>query len=203
MKKAYSILILLLIFSTSIINAQKMKIVRCTTPTITINGKKCAVGDTFDKNDNISWTSFKQVLIAKDEKGQLVRFAAPKSTENESLMTTMLNTQHKELATRGFETVNIDGKYIIDGELALPTGLKSGNKYNVELTYTIKGESYTYKAKLSADNSTMLIKKNIFKGETKEIIKPKIVAYDQKNCKRILISNKIEFTHIDRAMMPE
>lgn len=202
MKKAYSILILLLVFSTGIISAQKMKIIRCTTPTITINGKKCAVGDTFNKNDNISWVSFKQVLIAKDENGQLVRFAAPKSDEKESLMTTMLNTQHKELATRGFETVNIDGKYIINNELTLPTGLEAGNKYNVELTYTIKGASYTYKAKLSADNSAMVIKKNIFKGQTQEIIKPKIVAYDKKNCKRILISNNIEFTHIDRAIMP-
>lgn len=203
MKKAYSILILSLIFSIGIVRAQKMKIVRCTTPTITINGKKCAVGDTFDKNDNISWTSFKQVLIAKDEKGQLVRFAAPKSTENKSLVTSMLNTQHKELATRGFETVNIDGEYIIDKELSLPTGLKAGRKYMVELTYTINGENYTYKPKLSSDNSTMLIKKNIFKGETRKIIKPKIVAYDKSNGKRILISNKIEFTHIDRAMMPE
>ena len=42
-----------LFFCSTVVNAQKMKIVRCTTSNIVIGGVKCVVGDTFDKKYKI------------------------------------------------------------------------------------------------------------------------------------------------------
>ncbi|MBR5276693.1 MAG: hypothetical protein IKU35_06135 [Bacteroidaceae bacterium] len=203
MKKIYYIFILFIIFSTGTVSAQKMKIIRCTTPTIIINGEKLTIGDTFDKNSKISWISSKQVLIAKDPNGYMVRYTSSQETEKSTFFTSVLNTQYKELSSRDFDTNGIDGKYIIDKQLILPTGLNADTKYTVELHYTIDGKENIYKAKLSADNSTMIIKKKIFNNKYKETIKARIIAYDKKSNQEILLSNNIEFIHIERAIIPD
>ena len=161
MKKIYYIFILFIIFSTGTVSAQKMKIIRCTTPTIIINGEKLTIGDIFDKNSKISWISSKQVLIAKDPNGYMVRYTSSQETEKSTFFTSVLNTQYKELSSRDFDTNGIDGKYIIDKQLILQTGLNADTKYTVELHYTIDGKENIYKAKLSADPSLKLDKSSL------------------------------------------
>ena len=95
MKKIYYLFfVTILSFFTTSVTSQQMKIVRCTTPSIIINGKKCVKGDIFDKNSKISWVSAKQVFIAKDEKGHLVRFAA---TEDENYCFSLSKMINKNL----------------------------------------------------------------------------------------------------------
>ena len=180
-----------------------MKIVRCTTPTIIIEGVKCRIGDTFDKNAQITWVSSGQVMIAKDEKGLLIRFAASQNKKKDSFMTKLMNKQNQSLATRDFDAGGIDGIYILDKELCLPTGLDSGKEYTVEVHYSADRKERIYKAQLSADNSLMTIKKKIFDGKYTNIVKAKIIAQEKGKEKEILLSDNIQFVHIKRAIMPE
>ena len=203
MKKLHLLFILLSILSSANLCAQKMKIVRCTTPTIIIGGIKCNVGDTFDKDAPISWISSKQVMIAKDEKGELVRFAASNKKEKDSFIAKLMNRQTQNLSTREFGADGIDGIYIIDKKLSLPTGLEADKKYKIELHFIVDGKNRIYKAKLNADNSSMTIKKNIFDGRYENIIDAKIIAFENGSDKEILLSEDIKFVHIERALIPE
>lgn len=179
-----------------------MKIVRCTTSSIVIGGVKCVVGDTFDRKAEISWESPKQILIAKDEKGRLVRFSASAKKVNDSWGDNLINKQYQSLSTRDFDAVGIDGSYIMDSELILPTGLDDEEKYVVELLYKVGNQNKCYKAKLTSDNRFMVIKKKIFGGKYGQAIKVKIVARGKADNKELLLSNNVELIHIDRAIMP-
>ncbi len=201
--KKICFLVILLTFSSAIACAQKMKIVRCTTPTIIIEGVKCHIGDTFDKDAKITWVSSKQVMIAKDEKGQLLRFAASQDKKGDPFMTKLMNKQNQSLSTRDFATEGIDGIYILDKQLCLPTGLDSDKKYTVELHYTADGKERIYNARLSAGNASMTIKKKIFDGKYTNIIKAKAIAREKGKNKEILLSENIQLVHIERAIMPD
>ena len=169
----------LLAFFTTNIAAQQMKIVRCTTPTIIIGGKKCARGNTFDKKEKISWVSSTQVLIAKDEKGRLVRFAATEEKKSGFSVSKAMNKKHQRMATRDFGNTGIDGTYIIDDKIVLPTPLDPNKKYTIEIRYTIDGETTVYKAKYLAKNATFTIKKDIFIKGLNHIKKAEIYACEE------------------------
>lgn len=201
-RNLYFGVIILFLFSSVTVNAQKMKIVRCTTSSIVIGGEKCVVGDTFDRKAEISWESPKQILIAKDEKGRLVRFSASDKKVNDSWGGNLFNKQYQSLSTRDFDAVGIDGSYIMDNELILPTGLDVGEKYIVELLYKVGGQNKCYKAKLTSDNRFMVIKKKIFGGKYDQMIKVKIIARRKADNKELLLSNNVELIHIDRSIMP-
>ena len=191
----------LLAFFTTNIAAQQMKIVRCTTPTIIIGGKKCARGNTFDKKEKISWVSSTQVLIAKDEKGRLVRFAATEEKKSGFSVSKAMNKKHQRMATRDFGNTGIDGTYIIDDKIVLPTPLDPNKKYTIEIRYTIDGETTVYKAKYLAKNATFTIKKDIFIKRLNHIKKAEIYACEEGK-KDICLSRNIELLTIERAMQP-
>ena len=195
-------LLFFLLILTVTVNAQKLKIIRCTTSSIIIGGVKCVVGDTFDKESKITWESPKQVLIAKDEKGRLLRFSASDKKANDSWNGNLINKQYHGLSTRDFDVMGIDGSYIIDKELLLPTGLDAEKKYVVEIFYELNNQDRCYNAKLTSGNSFMIIKKNIFDGKYEEPIRVKIVARDKMSNKELLLSNNIELIHVNRAIMP-
>ena len=202
MIRSLYLFLIFLFFCSTVVNAQKMKIVRCTTSNIVIGGVKCVVGDTFDKKSKIVWESPKQVLIAKDEKGRLVRFSASDKKANDSRGSNLINKQYQGLSTRDFDKKGIDGSYIMDDELFLPTGLDAEKKYIVELLYELDGHNRCYKAKLTADNSCMVIKKKIFGGRYEEPIKARIVARVKNGNKELLLSDNVELVHINKAIMP-
>lgn len=193
--------VVLLVFFTTSVAAQQMKIVRCTTSTIIIDGKKCARGDTFDKKSKISWVSAKQVLIAKDEKGRLVRLAATEEKKSGFSVSKAMDKKHQRMSTRDFDNAGIDGTYIIDDKLVLPTPLDPNKRYTIEVRYTANGKKEVYKALYSVKNATMIIKKEIFGKEHNRIIKAEIYACP-KGGKDICLSRNIEFMTIERAMQP-
>ena len=148
MKKAISVLVIILVAALTLC-ADNFKILFLTTPSITIGGKTCKVGDTFAGDAAISWTAPRQamkVLNTTTKKQSLVvaeKFSGSKSADMNSYF-----VQSKQLSTRQGELINTmelgivlgESHYMLDS-IAVKTSLPVDANHFFFASYDYNGET--------------------------------------------------------------
>ena len=200
LKCIFSVVVL---FAFSTTNAQNMTIKRLTTPTINIGGKTLKVGDSFSRQSVVNWANDKQAMIAQDAAGKMYRLAAASVQGKpgfsfEKLLGIQKNYQH--LSTRALgDDVEIDGEYIIEDKVEIPTGLDDEVEYEVELLFKDGDELKTYKPQLSLDKTSAIVKSDIFDGCNAKELKVKMFAIP-KGDERFCISEDIVLISFDNCL---
>ena len=157
------------------IYAQQVKIIKCNTPTVNVGGKDLSVGDSFDKNNAIKWSSKTQVVMVKNTDGRIVRLAASLSEDgSQDVVSKLLQKQYAHLSSRGDEFPG--GTYYVEDTLIIPIDLEEGIRPELELIYSIKGEAKIYKPLLSKDAKSAIITKDIFLSVNEHKIECKLIG---------------------------
>lgn len=157
------------------IKAQQVKIIKCNTPTINVGGKDLSVGSSFDKNSSIKWSSKTQVVMVRNTDGRVIRLAASQSDSgDQDVVSKLLQKQYAHLSSRGDEFPG--GNYYVEDSLAIPIDLEEGIRPELELVYTVNGQSKTYQPILSKDGKSAIIKKEIFQNLKEHKIECKLIG---------------------------
>ena len=128
------VLICVLLWFSVGIYAQQVKIIKCNTPTINVGGKELIVGNSFDKNSAIRWSSKTQVVMVRDTDGRIIRLAASLSEDgSQDIVSKLLQKQYAHLSSRGDEFPG--GTYYVEDSLAIPIDLEEGIQPELELIY--------------------------------------------------------------------
>lgn len=155
--------------------AQQVKIVKCNTPTINIGGQNLSVGNSFDKNSTIKWSSKTQVVMVRNTDGRVIRLAASLSEDgSQDIVSKLLQKQYAHLSSRGDEFPG--GTYYVEDSLAIPIDLEEGIHPELELIYTIKGIARTYNPILSKDGKFAVITKELFQNVDEHKIECKLIG---------------------------
>lgn len=158
-----------------VVNAQQVKIVKCNTPTINVGGKDLCVGNSFDKNSTIKWSSKTQVVMVRNTDGRVVRLAASLSEDgSQDIVSKLLQKQYAHLSSRGDEFPG--GTYYVEDSLAIPIDLEEGVRPELELICSIKGQAKKYKPLLSKDAKSAIVAKDIFKDVDDHKIECKLIG---------------------------
>lgn len=147
-----------------VVNAQQVKIIKCNTPTINVGGVDLSVGNSFDKNSTIKWSSKTQVVMVRNTDGRVIRLAASLSEDgNQDVVSKLLQKQYAHLSSRGDDFPS--GTYYVEDSLAIPLDLEDGIQPELELIYSIKEKAKKYKPLLSKDSKFAIVTKEIFKDQ--------------------------------------
>ena len=175
----YTVILGLLFVSLSM-QGQTMRISRLNTPTVNIDGKECKAGDTFTKSSKVNWKDTKQVIIAKDSDGKLLRMssAAAKGQGGFSVAKLLeLEKSYKHLSSRSIQDeVEVAGEYIIEDSVIIPTGMDEETPYKIEILYNSEGKTISYSPELTKDKTGAIVDMTIFKGNTPKTIKVKMMC---------------------------
>ena len=162
-------------FCSVVVNAQQVKIVKCNTPTINVGGKELSVGNSFDKNSTIKWSSKTQVVMVRNTDGRVIRLAASLSEDGiQDVVSKLLQKQYAHLSSRGDGFPS--GTYYVEDSLAIPIDLEDGILPELELIYTIKGEVKKYKPLLSKDAKSAIVTNDLFKDVDEHKIECKLIG---------------------------
>lgn len=173
MRRAVSII--LLVFCCACIYAQQVKIIKCNTPTVNVGGKDLSVGNSFDKNSTIKWSSKTQVVMVRNSDGRVIRLAASLSEDgSQDIVSKLLQKQYAHLSSRGDEFPG--GTYYVEDSLSIPIDLEEGIRPELELIYTINGQAKTFKPILSKDGKTAIISNAIFQNVNEHKIECKLIG---------------------------
>lgn len=169
------VFILMILFASCRINAQQVRIIKSNTPTINIGGKELSVGDSFDKNSAIKWTSKTQVVMVRNTDGRVIRLAASLSDDgSQDVVGKLLQKQYTHLSSRGDEFPG--GPYYVEDSLAIPIDLEEGIYPELELIYMIKGQAKSYKPVLSKDGKSAIVSNVIFQNIDEHKIECKLIG---------------------------
>lgn len=169
------VFILMILFASCRINAQQVRIIKSNTPTINIGGKELRVGDSFDKNSAIKWTSKTQVVMVRNTDGRVIRLAASLSDDgSQDVVSKLLQKQYTHLSSRGDEFPG--GPYYVEDSLAIPIDLEEGIYPELELIYMIKGQAKSYKPVLSKDGKSAIVSNVIFQDIDEHKIECKLIG---------------------------
>lgn len=158
-----------------VINAQQVKIIKCNTPTVNVGGKDLSVGNSFDKNSAIKWSSKTQVVMVRNTDGRIIRLAASLSEDgSQDIVSKLLQKQYAHLSSRGDEFPG--GTYYIEDSLSIPIDLEEGIYPELELIYTINGQTKTFKPILSKDGKAAIISNAIFQNVNEHKIDCKLIG---------------------------
>lgn len=160
--KTKNIILYIIVALNSIgVKAQQVKIIKSNTPTINIGGENLKVGDTFDCNKVIKWTSSTQVVIVRNADGRSIRIAAKDSgKDGQDIVNKLLQRQYAHLSSRGQEFPS--GTYYIEDTLSIPLDLEEDVRPELQLVCNANGITTSYRPVLSTDGKTALISKDIF-----------------------------------------
>ena len=173
MRRAVSII--LLVFCCACIYAQQVKIIKCNTPTVNVGGKDLSVGNPFDKNSTIKWSSKTQVVMVRNSDGRVIRLAASLSEDgSQDIVSKLLQKQYAHLSSRGDEFPG--GTYYVEDSLSIPIDLEEGIRPELELIYTINGQAKTFKPILSKDGKAAVISNAIFQNVDEHKIECKLIG---------------------------
>jgi hypothetical protein len=173
MRRAVSII--LLVFCCACIYAQQVKIIKCNTPTVNVGGKDLSVGNSFDKNSTIKWSSKTQVVMVRNSDGRVIRLAASLSEDgSQDIVSKLLQKQYAHLSSRGDEFPG--GTYYVEDSLSIPIDLEEGIRPELELIYTINGQAKTFKPILSKDGKAAVISNAIFQNVDEHKIECKLIG---------------------------
>lgn len=173
MRRAVSII--LLVFCCACICAQQVKIIKCNTPTVNVGGKDLSVGNSFDKNSTIKWSSKTQVVMVRNSDGRVIRLAASLSEDgSQDIVSKLLQKQYAHLSSRGDEFPG--GTYYVEDSLSIPIDLEEGIRPELELIYTINGQAKTFKPILSKDGKAAVISNAIFQNVDEHKIECKLIG---------------------------
>jgi hypothetical protein len=173
MRRAVSII--LLVFCCACIYAQQVKIIKCNTPTVNVGGKNLSVGNSFDKNSTIKWSSKTQVVMVRNSDGRVIRLAASLSEDgSQDIVSKLLQKQYAHLSSRGDEFPG--GTYYVEDSLSIPIDLEEGIRPELELIYTINGQAKTFKPILSKDGKAAVISNAIFQNVDEHKIECKLIG---------------------------
>ena len=162
-------------FCSVVVNAQQVKIVKCNTPTINVGGNELSVGNSFDKNSTIRWSSKTQVVMVRNTDGRVIRLAASLSEDGiQDVVSKLLQKQYAHLSSRGDDFPG--GIYYVEDSLAIPIDLEDGILPELELIYTIKGEVKKYKPLLSKDAKSAIVTNDLFKDVDEHKIECKLIG---------------------------
>ncbi len=193
----------LLVLVSTLANAQDLKIFRLNTPSINIDGKECKVGDSFTKASKITWSDAKQVIIAKDSSGKLLRMssAAAEGKSGYSVEKLLgLQRTYKHLSSRTVEDeVDVSGEYILDEEVLIPTGMEKEDVFKIELLYTKGNEPRSYTPVITDDKSHVIVDRGLFLGDSPHTLKVKMMCYpddDEPFC----VSDDIQIVPLEDAL---
>lgn len=173
MKKA--VFAILFVLYSAGIYAQQVRIIKCNTPTVNVGGKNLCVGNSFDKNSVIKWSSKTQVVMVRNSDGRILRLAASLSEDGgQDIVSKLLQKQYAHLSSRGDEFPG--GTYYVEDSLSIPIDLEEGVLPELELIYSIKGQAKTFKPVLSKDGKTAVISKAIFQNIEEHKIECKLIG---------------------------
>ena len=173
MRRAVSII--LLVFCCACIYAQQVKIIKCNTPTVNVGGKDLSVGNSFDKNSTIKWSSKTQVVMVRNSDGRVIRLAASLSEDgSQDIVSKLLQKQYAHLSSRGDEFPG--GTYYVEDSLSIPIDLEEGIRPELELIYTINGRAKIFKPILSKDGKAAVISNAIFQNVNERKIDCKLIG---------------------------
>ena len=162
-------------FCSVVVNAQQVKIVKCNTPTINVGGNELSVGNSFDMNSTIKWSSKTQVVMVRNPDGRVIRLAASLSEDGvQNVVSKLLQKQYAHLSSRGDDFPG--GTYYVEDSLAIPLDLEDGILPELELIYTIKGEVKKYKPILSKDTKSAIVAKELFQDVDEHKIECKLIG---------------------------
>ena len=169
------VLICVLLWFSVGIYAQQVKIIKCNTPTINVGGKELIVGNSFDKNSAIRWSSKTQVVMVRDTDGRIIRLAASLSEDgSQDIVSKLLQKQYAHLSSRGDEFPG--GTYYVEDSLAIPIDLEEGIQPELELIYSIKGQAKIFKPLLSKDAKFAIVTKELFQTVDEHKIECKLIG---------------------------
>ena len=169
------VLICVLLWFSVGIYAQQVKIIKCNTPTINVGGKELIVGNSFDKNSAIRWSSKTQVVMVRDTDGRIIRLAASLSEDgSQDIVSKLLQKQYAHLSSRGDEFPG--GTYYVEDSLAIPIDLEEGIQPELELIYSIKGQAKIFKPLLSKDAKFAIVTKELFQTVDEHTIECKLIG---------------------------
>ena len=169
------VLICVLLWFSVGIYAQQVKIIKCNTPTINVGGKELIVGNSFDKNSAIKWSSKTQVVMVRDTDGRIIRLAASLSEDgSQDIVSKLLQKQYAHLSSRGDEFPG--GTYYVEDSLAIPIDLEEGIQPELELIYSIKGQAKIFKPLLSKDAKFAIVTKELFQTVDEHKIECKLIG---------------------------
>lgn len=174
MKKLF-MFIFLLSTNCIVLFAQQVKIIKCNTPTINVGGKDLCVGNSFDQNSTIKWSSKTQVVVVRNTDGRVIRLAASISDDgSQDIVSKLLQKQYAHLSSRGDEFPG--GTYYVEDSLTIPIDLEEGIRPELELIYSINGEAKIYKPLLSNDAKSAIVTKEIFQIIDEHKIECKLIG---------------------------
>lgn len=169
------IICIFMLLDCIVINAQQVKIIKCNTPTVNVGGKDLSVGNSFDKNSAIKWSSKTQVVMVRNTDGRIIRLAASLSEDgSQDIVSKLLQKQYAHLSSRGDEFPG--GTYYIEDSLSIPIDLEEGIYPELELIYTINGQTKTFKPILSKDGKAAIISNAIFQNVNEHKIDCKLIG---------------------------
>ena len=193
----------LLVLVSTLANAQDLQVFRLNTPSINIDGKECKVGDSFNKASKITWSDAKQVVIAKDSSGKLLRMssAAAEGKSGYSVEKLLgLQRTYKHLSSRTVEDeVDVSGEYILDEEVLIPTGMDTEDEFKIELLYTDGDEPKCYTPTITSDKAHVVVDNNLYMGKEPKTIKVKMMCYP-KDDEAFCISDDILVIPLEEAL---
>ena len=171
----------LLVLVSTLANAQDLKVFRLNTPSINIDGKECKVGDSFTKASKITWSDAKQVVIAKDSSGKLLRMSsAAAEGKNGYSVEKLLGLQrtYKHLSSRGAEDESeVSGEYILDETVKIPTGMNKEDEFKIELLYKDGTEQHSYSPVITDDKSFIVVDRKLFFGNNPHTLKVQMICH--------------------------
>lgn len=169
-----------LCLATITMQGQTMKISRLNTPTVNIDGKECKAGDTFTKSSKVNWKDTKQVIIAKDSDGKLLRMSAAAAGGKGGFSVEKLlglEKSYKHLSSRSIEDeIEVAGEYIMEDIVKIPTGMDAETPYKIEILYNSEGKTISYFPKLTDDKTEAIVDMTIFKDQKPKTIKVKMMC---------------------------
>ncbi len=169
------IFLLFLVNCIANISAQEVKILKCNTPTVNVGGKNLTIGNSFDKNSTIRWSSPNQVVIIRNSDGRIIRLAASHSESgSQEIVSKLLQKQYAHLSSRGDDFPG--GTYYVEDSLFIPIDLEEGIRPELELIYSIKGQTKNYKPLLSEDAKFAIVTKEIFQNVDEHKIVCKLIG---------------------------
>lgn len=194
--------LVLFAFMATVSFGQSMKIARLNTPSVNIDGKECKVGDTFTKSSVVNWKDTKQVIIAKDADGRLLRMSAAAAEGKSGYSVEKLlglEKTYKHLSSRSIEDeIEVAGEYIIEDSVIIPTGMDAETPYKIEILYNREGKTISYSPKLTEDKTGVIVDTTIFKDMTPKTIKVKMMCMPEGD-EAFCVSDEITIVPLDDA----
>lgn len=198
--KKYLFLIIALSISLGV-RAQKVTIVKSSTPTVNINGKQLKAGDAFSLNSKIFWASPKQVIIVRNGNAKMTRLAATLSDNGKAdLISHVLEKSVKHLSSRAADDLP-GGDFILADTLMIPSQLEGDTEAKVELVFENQGKPEVRPLSLSSDKAFVIIKASDLPELKAGSVTGKIYGID--GDERFEITDLMNIMSIDEALKEE